>query len=414
MIRSVRRGFFINDHDFNWRVKNLLFILWPFGTFIYSLRCLQSKSSRWIFFLTCMAFGLCIECKNDTFDMSRITDIFYSYQNMDFRGLKNIFVDFYNGYGERDLYESVLSWSVNQISSNHHLFWMVASMVYAFFYIKSLCFILDDKRFYSCLTGLIVVAMFTLPETIFTVTGLRFWTAGWLAILCTLNIIINRDYKYYIIILLTPFIHVTYWIYVFLLFIFEIVKKYNARVFVLIYLFSFLFSELSIEFVYNLIDLDILPRNLSLVAASYTDANHIDDFNRVGTGWSWLSDLFDFVLKLYYTFLLLFIYYKGKIDNKTDGYLLCFLFIIDSFANFTIFVPHLGLRYMGFVRILIPVVWFRVFGLHKYKFILTLYPFFASFYIIYTLLLHRFAYVLNIDFLYDSFFLMIVKNLICA
>ena len=95
MIRSVRRGFFINDHDFNWRVKNLLFILWPFGTFIYSLRCLQSKSSRWIFFLTCMAFGLCIECKNDTFDMSRITDIFYSYQNMDFRGLKNIFVDFY-------------------------------------------------------------------------------------------------------------------------------------------------------------------------------------------------------------------------------------------------------------------------------------------------------------------------------
>ena len=128
------KSFFVNNSDRDRKIKYLLFFFWPFGAFIYSLRNIQSKSSRVIFFLICIAFGLCIECKNEELDMSRIADNFLSYKNMSFVELKGIIMDSINGVGFRDLYEHILYWCGNQISSIEHVFWMIASMIYAFFY----------------------------------------------------------------------------------------------------------------------------------------------------------------------------------------------------------------------------------------------------------------------------------------
>ena len=52
------KSFFVNNSDRDRKIKYLLFFFWPFGAFIYSLRNIQSKSSRVIFFLICIAFGL--------------------------------------------------------------------------------------------------------------------------------------------------------------------------------------------------------------------------------------------------------------------------------------------------------------------------------------------------------------------
>ena len=133
MFRAVRSGFFINADKVNAKIKYLFFLFWPIGAFIYSLRCLQSKSSRVIFFLICIAFGLCIGCEDDSFDMSRITENFLSYRYSDIGKIKALMIDFTNGIGSRDLYEFLLYWFVNQFTSNIHIFWMIASMIYAFF-----------------------------------------------------------------------------------------------------------------------------------------------------------------------------------------------------------------------------------------------------------------------------------------
>ena len=177
------RSFFVNGRDWDAKLKYILFLVWPFGSFIYALRNIQSRSSQIVFFLICAAFGLCIETKNETFDMTRITEEFLSYRYVNFDFLYNEIVDSIQGVGDRDIYDKILFWIVNQMSSNEHVFWMIASMVYAFFYLKSLSFVLKDDKFHSCLIGFMIVFMFTMPQPIFTVTGLRFWTAGWLAVL---------------------------------------------------------------------------------------------------------------------------------------------------------------------------------------------------------------------------------------
>lgn len=405
------KGFFINGNDGDRKIKYLLFFFWPFGAFIYSLRCLQSKSSQVIFFLICATFGLCIECKNEEFDMSRITENFLSSRYMHFDELCGIIIDSINGVGVRDIYEPILYWTVNQISSNEHVFWMIASMIYAFFYLKSLSFILDDKRFKSCFMGFMIVLMFTMPQPIFTVTGLRFWTAGWLAIFCTLKIFIRNDYKYLLILLLTPFIHVTYWVYVVLVPL-AFVARMSEKLLIIIFFLSYPFSYLSMSFVLDVISMNILPSSLEMVALSYMGEDHIEEFNRQGTGWFWVSEMFDTILKTYYLIMACWIIkHKDIIVDKQDKYLLIFILIVYSFANFTLVVPHLGIRYLGFVEILLPLLWFRIFGLYRYKLFIYMYMICASFYLLWQRLVMHYSNVLDADFLYDSSVVMFIDKL---
>ena len=406
------KSFFVNNSDRDRKIKYLLFFFWPFGAFIYSLRNIQSKSSRVIFFLICIDFGLCIECKNEELDMSRIADNFLSYKNMSFVELKGIIMDSINGVGFRDLYEHILYWCVNQISSNEHVFWMIASMIYAFFYLKSLSFILDDKRFKSCFMGFMIVLMFTMPQPIFSVTGLRFWTAGWLAIFCSLQIFISNNYKYFLILLLTPFIHVTYWIYVFLVTL-TFVARLSEKLLVIIFFLSYPFSYLSMSFVSDVIGMDILPTSLERVALSYMGEDHIEEFNRQGTGWFWVSEMFDIILNTYYLVMTCWIIkHKYMILERQDRYLLAFILVVYSFANFTLVVPHLGIRYLGFVEILLPLLWFRVFGLYKYKSFIYMYLIVASFYLLWKRLVMHYSNVLDFDFLYDSSIVMLIDKLL--
>ena len=403
-------GFFINNHDVNYRAKYLLFILWPFGSFIYALRSLQSKSSRVIFFMICMVFGLCIECKTDAYDMSRITEIFHSFKDANYHDLKLIISDSFAGIGEKDLYESSLCWIVNKISNNHHVFWMIASSIYSIFYLKSLSYILDDKRFKSTLVGFLIVFMFTLVEPIFAVTGLRFWTAGWIAICCTLKIIIDRKYEYFILLLLTPLIHITYTIYIVLFIVFLMIKGKRKLIsgFVLI---SFILSYSSLDFIKIVGEFSLFPDHLQAMIMSYTSLYHILEFNEEGTGFFWLQQLFDFILKLYYFFMIVILITRGKTDSKIDIQLLNFTLIVFSFSNFMINVPHLGIRYISFSQIILPVCWLRFFGLEKYKWFIYLYPLCSLFYLI-RIRLYNYANVLEFDFLYNSLPTMLFNNLI--
>lgn len=404
------RSFFVNGRDWDAKLKYILFLVWPFGSFIYALRNIQSRSSQIVFFLICAAFGLCIETKNETFDMTRITEEFLSYRYVNFDFLYNEIVDSIQGVGDRDIYDKILFWIANQMSSNEHVFWMIASMVYAFFYLKSLSFVLKDDKFHSCLMGFMIVFMFTMPQPIFTVTGLRFWTAGWLAVLCTLQILRNNNYNYVLFLLLTPFIHVTYWIYVFLL-LFVYIIKHCEKILICILFISYPFSYLSMSLVTDVIGSNLLPPSLELVALSYTDANHIASFNQKGVGWTWLEDIFDMMLSSYYLIMAFWLIKHRKLMERTDKKLFHFILIVYSFANFTLQVPHLGIRYLGFVNILLPYLWLRTFGLNRYKLFIYLYPLCAFFYLIRTRLFTHYASVLDFDFLYDSSFVMFFDKL---
>jgi len=415
MSRVMHSGFFINVDKVDGKIKYLLFLFWPIGAFVYSLRCLQSKSSRVIFFLICAAFGLCIECKDESFDMVRITESFLSYRYSNYEELKILLIDFFDGVGVRDLYEFMLYWVVNQFTANEHIFWMIASAVYAFFYIKSLSFILDDIRFRSCLMGFMIVLMFTMPQPIFTVTGLRFWTAGWLATLCTLQVFLNRNYKYCIILLLTPLIHVMYWIYVVLFLIAILIistKTVGEKILIVVFFISYPLSYLSMSFAFDIIGADFLPTSLQLMALSYTDESQMSEFNKQGTGWFWLSDIFNMMLDVYYLIMsCFFVKFRNLIIREDDKKLFLFILLIYSFSNFTSIIPHLGIRFMGFAKILLPLLWFRVFGLNRYKGFILLYLLCAFFYVFKTRLIDHYGTVLDVDFLYNSFIVMIIDGI---
>ena len=266
--------------------------------------------------------------------------------------------------------------------------------------------------------GFMIVLMFTMPQPIFTVTGLRFWTAGWLAILCTLKIFLSNNYKYFLILLLTPFIHVVFWVYVFLLvvtFFVVSVEKVSEKILYIVYFLSYPFSYLSMSFALDFVNVDLLPSSLQLMLLTYTSEEQIEEFNdKHGTGWFWVSELFEIALNIYYLLLSCFlILHRNLILKKEDKRLFLFTLVVYSFANFTSIVPHLGLRFVGFAKILLPLLWFRIFGLNRYKLIIYLYPICAFFYIFRIRLMEHYAKVLDVDFLYDSFIVMVIKQLIC-
>jgi hypothetical protein len=254
--------------------KAILFILNPILGVLYSFKRINTKSSYLVFFLFAIVFGLSFTVQSgktvaNQFDGASYREKFERYiaygEVLYFTRLKE-YLEFEDG--DKDFYFDTFAFFISKLTHNYHALFFVLAIVFAYFALKSFRFLTAEPNFTSSLSCFILAYLFMINQ-IFNINGVRFWTAAWIGIYCVFQVFKNGNKRYLWLSILTPFVHGAFWIFVVLLVFGFFFKKLNHRLWVFLFLISFLASNLSVELIKVVVD--YLPQFLSKTAEAYID-----------------------------------------------------------------------------------------------------------------------------------------------
>lgn len=365
----------------NLAVKLIMFIIWPFGTFIGSVFEANKKSSYVIFFLFGVLFcwNMAPRETNRYDDFLGMVNIFettdYTYDDISDQIKKYIYFD---DDAPKELYNNVLISITKSISENYHLYFAFAAIVYLIFMLGSLKMITTDYKFKICFYSILILMLFVIPRDLITVQNPRYTTGLWFNIFCTLKFYSTENIKYRriypFLILCSPFFHSGMWLYVGLFWSLSILTKlhFPMKVALILFYISIPFSYLSYEILADYsIDLLPIPETFKLTFKSYTSIEWFNKYNATGTGLTWLENIFNFIRITFYACIPYFLYkYRNSNKNIRAHLILTYLFLFGAMVNFIQSVPILGLRYSYFYQILAIYAWFKFVYPRNNKFLL--------------------------------------------
>lgn len=356
-----------------WTFKAILFLLWPFGAFLYSLRDAASKSSYVIYFLFGVLFcwHMAPVIPESKCDFMRIIERFAEshYTWTDIANQLYAHLTFTNG-DSKELYENFLVCLTKSFTENYHLFFVFASIPYLFFMLKSLNQITSDKRFDKGLCCLMIIILFVLPRDILTVQNPRFVTGVWVALYATIKFFSKETYslKYFALIAITPLIHSGFWFYLLVFVGGVFLRRFPSITIWLLYL-SVPFSYMSYDILSGL-DYSFMPKPIRVWTEGYLDETHFEVFvmNKGKSGLFWVEQAAGVVRNTVYLIipLLVWRYRKESLEIKENEDLFQFYIYFYAIVNFIQFVPVLGQRFMWIVQIFSIYVYFKlVYPKHK-------------------------------------------------
>lgn len=347
-------------------IKLLLFLLWPFGAFLYSLRNAASKSSYVIYFL----FGIIFCWHMDSTGSSRYDDLegimsrFESHRYTTaqvWTEISNYFA--FDGSGPKEIYEIILTWFTRLFADNPHLFFALASIPFLLCYLPCLRKITSDTKFSSNFYCLVILLLFVLPRDIITVQNPRYCTAMWLAVLGTLDYFLSSRHKLRSILFVAaaPLIHSAFWFYIIVFVAGNIFLHYKKLCFIVFCIsIPFAFIDRSIIGFLDYTQLPIPTNFLNWASDHY--AKKMQAGPAAG-GYYWIGAGFNIIKNASYVILTLVMWKnRRKFDMYGSGLCMLFYFFIFyySYANFANIIPVLGERSFFVVRILAIFLWFKL------------------------------------------------------
>lgn len=354
--------------------KLLLFVLFPFLAFLYSLKRPSSKSSYVIFFLFGLIFCWHMDSRlpghYDDFVgiMLRFQDAYcYSFSEILEMLGKSLTL---SEDAPKDFFEPFLTSLTKSISDNYHLFFALASMFYLTFMLRSLKHITNDAKFTNNFWGLLILALFVLPRDLITVQNPRFTIGFWYNVMCTLSYFYSNKHNRWLFvvgIVLSPLFHSAMWAYVilFVLSTFVVALLKIERIYMIIFYISIPFSFLSYEILsqFNFQALQ-LPSALQHSIDIYLSDESHDRFvaNEGKAGFWWIQAIFDWMTILAYSLIPVVVvkYKKELLSKEKTRYFLNYFILFSSFVNFVQAVPVLGARYYYFFRVFAIFAWFKI------------------------------------------------------
>lgn len=352
----------------------LLFIIWPFGALLQSLRNIKSRNFLVIYSLFCVL--MCWNFDVVTYVYDDFSGIAYFFMHTDsstdafFRRL-HAYVTF-SPDAPREIYLYFMMWFSRLFSGNPHFFFALCAIPYLFFQTKCFKMFLEDDNFKNGLLAFLVLFLFMFPRDIITVQNPRFVTGLWLCVYVIMKSFhsATKGNKHLLWLLLAPTIHSSYWFLAPIMLLCILVGRTARRpswLVVLVYV-SIPFSYMSSDIISSNINiLSLLPLSDSLGewAEGYASSS-VESTQATGSGFYWIPVLFSILKKTAYLIVPIMILQKRELINKqsSTGRLISCYLLLFAIANFVQSMPVLGVRFFLFVQILSIYVLFKVCGLN--------------------------------------------------
>lgn len=184
----------------------LLFLIWPFGSLIYAIRNL-SKNPVLIFILIGFFYGITYNFISES-DMTTYIKEFQNINSWNYNSLVNAI----NSGQYSDYYTITLSFIISRFTENGKIYIGIALLIYSIFYFKSVFLILKNINISGSKTLYLLIFASFFYITLFYANSLRFYTAMYVFIYSILQLLINKNLKASFLILLTPFIHFSFYL----------------------------------------------------------------------------------------------------------------------------------------------------------------------------------------------------------
>lgn len=353
----------------NATARIIFFILWPFGAWISALKDANKKSSFIVFFF----FDLLLlwhmsptEYGNGYHDFLGIMERFQM-NNITLNDLLyklDAFIHFSDD-APKEIYEDILTWITKTfVSDNYHFYFLFAVIPIAYCQLNILHRIIADNRSKMCFALLTVMILIIIPRDIIGTQNPRFTTGFWVCAMGSIAYYTSGHKLFYIIlVLISPIFHSGMWPFV-LIFLGGLILKKCERPLEVAALISIPFIFIDAD-LFRSIDYDFLPSFLSGWVTRYmSDEKYALLITHEGrSGFWWVDSLFIIFQKVIYIYMTMKIIKNKELvkQNPESANIYTFYLLVFAVVNMIQFVPELGNRYYGFLRLFCVYVWFKAF-----------------------------------------------------
>lgn len=361
--------------------KLILFSVLPFVGFIESFIRPWSLSSRTIIFLWFVVFGICFTPMNKEADSWRYEEEFRINSSATDAHFQEQISDYFHNYQStqtRDIYIVVMTYLVSRLSTNFHFFFMALAFVFAFFYVKSMKFIvpLPNTRYDQYVVP-ILFFLFCLSNPIFNINGVRFWTAAWIAVFIVFQVLVNKKYIYLLLAPATILVHASFVIFVALLGLYFLLGRLDG-LWRILFIISLFFAAVS--FVPNLYLSSSIPLPIFLEneVNSYASDTAIADKQLVFQELPMYAQILNILPRILINAIaIVLMLSRKKINgNEENKRIMRYMIVLLTFVNFTFVIPSVGVR---FFKMVFPLIVFLLIKqpevTAKYKYMVYLLPF---------------------------------------
>ena len=257
----------------------LYYLLWPFGVLFQAIKNFRKPWAKNLLWLLCLFFGLTFVVGEDekrSNDALRYAEML-SYFHAKSLSFQDFFSSIYNPQeGFVDVFQPVVTWIVAIFTDNPKWLFAFFAFVFGYFYSRNIWILLQFFQFnrVSVVSGLIIIA-FILINPIWNINGVRMWTAAQIFIYGIFNYFLLNDKKSGITwVLLTPFVHFSFFFPVIIFFIF-LFLTINFIFLFISFIITSLIKDINLLFFEEQLSL-IIPKTFEYRLKTYTNIDYFD------------------------------------------------------------------------------------------------------------------------------------------
>ena len=261
-----------NYSDKNKGIKAILSIIYPLGAFLFSWKDLKSRSTYWVFFLFFIVYGLCFTASFEAADSYRYVEDLKAFSVNAERNFSSITQEFFSKDSEvKDIFVYALYYVTSVFAGgNYRVFFALVALIFGFFFLRSFKFIIGDEAFRDTPFFLLLALIFTLSNPIFNINGVRFWTAAWVAVYATFQILLNKRWWYLLLLAILPLIHGSYYVFI-VFFAIAYLARHFYKILPYLFFISFFFTDIALLVIPDVSG--YLPPFLQNMIWSYTESS---------------------------------------------------------------------------------------------------------------------------------------------
>lgn len=322
----------------------LLFIVWPFLSFLIALSNFSRKEAKLIVYLFIIYYGLTFVNANSEIDAYRYALQLNANAQKPFSEFFNIVGGLYSD-SSVDLIEPLISFIISRFTSNHSVYFAVWAAIFGFFYLKSIDLLYKRHLTNPGWNSILILLFFIMILPITSISGVRMWTAAWIFFYGAYHIIVNRSIKYFILTLLASLVHWSFISANAILLIYFLVGNRNI-VYIPLAILSFFIPQVfsstlqSISFK--------LGGSIQQRVSSYASEGYIASVQESALDSAWFIKIGS-NLVFYYLILaivIIHVFYGFMMKEKGERNLFSFLLLFLAFVNFGLPIPSFGERFM--------------------------------------------------------------------
>lgn len=362
----------------------ILFFINPFMGFINAVS--KIRDNRYfikIIYCWFLVFGIAFCAKNEAADSYRYKEDFKVEGNYTTEEYKSIINDYFTFNTDiKDIYSTTINYLVGQMTDNYHYVFLIYALIFGYFFIASIKIYLRYP-ISNVIVFFLLLFLLCFSNPIFNINGVRFWTAAWIAVYSTLKIIIDKKWIYVFLLVLTPIIHGSYFIWIVIVIIGLFLNRYE-RIWVLLFILSSFISAVS--FLGILGDYsDYLPKFMQNMIWSYTESEEaVRKMSGINESVLYAKILNS--LPSYFNILLVILFIlnrKHLSDNCVSKKLYNNLLVFSTITNFISAIPSLH-RFSILTIPFIVILWAMNYKhMKKYNRILYIIPIIYAYKILY-------------------------------